>query len=227
MARFGRYASGSVKLGRSSPSALNECLHPTAQQSVAADWEDQAGMDGQQRIISVFGSAQVEPGDPAYAEALETGALLATAGFVVCSGGYGGAMEAVSRGASDAGGRVIGVTAHQLFTSRVSNPWVHEEIDAGTFLDRLRVMVEMSQGYLAVKGGIGTLTEISTVWSLLQTRSLSSRPLVMLSDPWQGLLSFSQSSLIVRHEDLSCVQLADSPAQAVELLATALGSVRP
>ena len=62
------------------------------------------------RIVSVFGGSAPKPGSPAYEEAQRCGALLAQAGWTVATGGYRGVMEAVSRGAHEAGGHVIGVT---------------------------------------------------------------------------------------------------------------------
>jgi uncharacterized protein (TIGR00730 family) len=177
-------------------------------------------------VVSVFGSSQVQRGSRAYEEAQQVGALLAQEGLTVCSGGYGGVMEAVSRGAKDAGGAVIGVTT-SLFGSRTANPWVDEEIRTTTFLERLRTIIEVGQGYLALKGGIGTLTEISTVWSLLQTRSIPPRPFVLLSDPWRGLLDFCTDELIIRQRDFAYVHLSSSPAEAVQTLVKSLRAANP
>ena len=66
-------------------------------------------MKRQSEIVTVFGSSRPVAGDAHYAEALELGAALAAKGLVVCSGGYGGVMEAVSRGAKEAGGRTLGI----------------------------------------------------------------------------------------------------------------------
>ncbi len=168
-------------------------------------------------VISVFGSSQAEAGTVAYAEALAAGRLLAQAGATVCSGGYGGVMEAVSRGAKEAGGRVIAVTT-ESFPELAVNAWADEEIRTATFLERERTIIEFGDAYLALKGGIGTLTEISMVWSLLQTHSIPSRPLVLLADPWQVLISFCRDKLIIRGHDFDCLHIASTPAHAVEIV---------
>ena len=85
------------------------------------------------KVVSVFGSSQAERGSLAYEEAKQVGALLAQEGLTVCSGGYGGVMEAVSRGAKEAGGSVIGVTT-SWFNNLSANLWVDEEIRTATFL---------------------------------------------------------------------------------------------
>jgi uncharacterized protein (TIGR00730 family) len=178
-------------------------------------------MTKQARTVSVFGSSQVQAGSAAYEEARRVGTLLASEGFSVCSGGYGGVMEAVSRGAKEAGGSVMGV-ATAWFTNQTANPWVDEEIRTATFLERMHTIIEMGHGYLALKGGIGTLTEISTVWSLLQTRSIPWRPLVLLSDPWQRLIDFCAERLIIRDPDLRYVRLSSVADEAVHTLTSML-----
>ena len=75
--------------------------------------------------IAVLGSSRAQPGDPVYAQALALGRALAEAGFAVCNGGYGGIMEAVSRGAGAAGGHVVGVTCSVY--GLAPNPWIAEE----------------------------------------------------------------------------------------------------
>jgi len=177
-------------------------------------------------VVSIFGSSQAQRGSLAYEEARRVGALLAQKGLTVCSGGYGGVMEAVSRGAKQAGGSVIGVTT-RWFSHLAANHWVDEEIRTATFLKRMQKMIEMGHGYLALKGGIGTLTEISVVWSLLQTRSMPPRPFVLLSDPWQGLLDFCHQELIMRQRDYGHLQLAHTPEEAVQTLADKLRAETP
>ena len=80
--------------------------------------------------ISVFGGSQPKEEDAAYAEAMELGRLLAQRGHTVLTGGYIGVMEAVSRGACEAGGHVIGVTCEDIEAWRPikANSWVMEEI---------------------------------------------------------------------------------------------------
>src|SRR3984957_3299693 len=107
------------------------------------------------KIIFVFGSSRPEAGHADYAEALELGRALASAGFAVCTGGYGGVMEGVSRGAKESGGRVFAVTS-SFFRSR-ANRWVDEETCADTWQERLFELVRLGDGYVACKGGTGTL----------------------------------------------------------------------
>lgn len=174
-----------------------------------------------QQIICVFGSAQAKPGSEAYEEAKQAGSLLAQKGFTVCSGGYGGVMEAVSLGAKESGGSTIGVTT-DVFGSREANRWIDREIRTKTFVERLRTLIELGHGYLALKGGIGTLTEISLVWSLLQTVSIPPRPFALLDEPWASVIDCCRERLVIRSADFRHLQLHQYPEEAVQALDEAL-----
>lgn len=139
------------------------------------------------KTIAVFGSSRRDEESPWYREAYELGSLLAQAGYAVLSGGYGGSMAAVSRGAREAGGQVIGVTC-AIFDPLPPNPWLTEEIKAVTMLERLAIMLDRAAGFVAVRGGIGTLSEVTLVWSLIQTRAHADKPLVLLGAHWQPIV---------------------------------------
>src|SRR3972149_10764502 len=99
---------------------------------------------GSRMKITVFGGSQPKEGDAAYAEAHDLGRLLAQRGHVVLNGGYIGTMEAVSRGACEAGGHVIGVTCEDIETWRAvgKNQWVTEEVRKKSLIERLQCLVE-------------------------------------------------------------------------------------
>jgi uncharacterized protein (TIGR00730 family) len=138
------------------------------------------------KIITVFGSSRPEDGHPDYAEALQLGRALAAAGFSVCTGGYGGVMEAVSRGARESGGHVLAVTS-SFFRSR-ANRWVDEETCVPTWQERLFELVRLGDGYVACKGGTGTLVELAVVWEMLNKKAMEERPFAVLGDFWQPIL---------------------------------------
>ena len=143
-------------------------------------------MIAKKKVITVFGSSRPEEGHADYAEAVELGKALAQAGFAVCTGGYGGVMEGVSRGAREAGGRVLAVTS-SFFRSR-ANRWVDEEITMATWQERLFELVRLGDGYVACKGGTGTLVELAVVWEMLNKKAMEHRPFVVLGDFWQPIL---------------------------------------
>jgi uncharacterized protein (TIGR00730 family) len=138
--------------------------------------------------VTIFCSSQTRPGEPAYAQAQRLGQLLAQAGYTVITGGYIGSMEAVSRGAAEAGGHVIGVTCEEIerWRSVKANPWVDEEWRCPTLRDRLGRLIEDCEAALALPGGPGTLTEIALTWNLLLTEAITPRPLILIGPGWQA-----------------------------------------
>jgi len=177
------------------------------------------------KVITVFGRSRPEEGHADYAEALELGSALAAAGFSVCTGGYGGVMEGVSRGARESGGRVLAVTS-SFFRSR-TNRWVEEETSVPTWQERLFELVRVGDGYVACKGGTGTLVELAVVWEMLNKRAMDQRPFVVLGDFWQPILErareverghasrWGESSDPLVHE-------APTPADAAQFLVSRL-----
>jgi uncharacterized protein (TIGR00730 family) len=168
------------------------------------------------QIISVFGSSAPQPDSEAYREARQVGALLAQAGFVVATGGYGGTMAAVSQGASEAGGWVIGVTSSHMEKWRLTPPniWVAEEIRLASQRERLLHLVMNNDGMLALPGGIGTLSEVSLAWSLMQTGEILERPLVLLGSAWRETIKSYAQADYIRPRDMDLIYLANSAETA-------------
>ncbi len=137
--------------------------------------------------VTVFGSASPVSGEAAYEQARHLGELLARAGHIVFTGGYVGTMEAVSRGAAEAGGHTVGVTCDQIekWRNTKANDWVKEERRFETLRDRLYCLVESCDTAMALPGGVGTLAEIAVMWSQMQTQALPARPLILIGDGWQ------------------------------------------
>jgi uncharacterized protein (TIGR00730 family) len=138
--------------------------------------------------VTVFGGAQPKEGSAAYEEARELGKLLAGHGHAVLTGGYMGTMEAISRGASEAGGHVIGVTCQDIedWRGTKANAWVKQEIKKKNLIERIQALIEGCEAAIALPGGAGTLTEISLTWNLMIIESLPRRPLILVGKGWQS-----------------------------------------
>ena len=138
--------------------------------------------------ITVFGGAQPKEDSAAYEEARELGKMIAERGHAVLTGGYMGTMEAVSRGASEAGGHVIGVTCIDIeeWRGTAPNQWVKEERRKKTLTERLMGLIEGCDAAIALPGGAGTLAEISLMWNLMIVESLPPRPLILIGSGWQS-----------------------------------------
>jgi uncharacterized protein (TIGR00725 family) len=169
-----------------------------------------------ERIVTIFGGSKCREGDPEYAQALRVGALLADSGFTVCTGGYAGVMEAASRGAHERGGRVLGITMNQFKSE--PNRYLTEKVPSEHFYERLQRLITQSVGYIALRGGMGTVTEISLVWNKLQTRVLDPRPLVLLGDCWPPVVKAWQSNLAVSDNDVQILNFAGTPEEAVAIV---------
>jgi len=149
------------------------------------------------KIITVFGGSLPKPGSEAYQEALILGGLLAKAGYTVQTGGYIGTMEAISRGASEAGGHVIGVTCDEIENWRpvAPNQWVKEQKRCATLRERLYRLIDECAGAIALPGGIGTLTEVALSWGELQINPDEPKPLIVVGQGWQETLGTFMSAL--------------------------------
>ena len=150
-------------------------------------------------VVAVFGSSAGRPGEAAYEAARECGRLLAEAGYAVATGGYGGAMEGCSRGAAEAGGRVVGVTAPAAFPGRPgANRWVQVEIPAPTLTERIHLMLDNSAACIALDGSIGTLTELLMAWNLAFVAGLSgapARPVVAVGPTWAAVVAYLTAAI--------------------------------
>jgi uncharacterized protein (TIGR00730 family) len=143
-------------------------------------------MTGPGGVITVFGSSRPREGDGDYEQARALGRELAAHGFRVCSGGYGGVMEAASRGAKESGGGTLAVTAE--FFRRGANAWVDDVRSVATWEERLFELIRLGQGFVACKGGTGTLVELAVVWEMLNKGVMQGKPFVVLGDFWTPIL---------------------------------------
>jgi hypothetical protein len=132
-------------------------------------------------VIGVFGSSRIAEGGPEFAEAERLGALLAGAGLAVASGGYGGAMAAVSRGATLAGGIAIGVPVRAWGGD--PNPYLTATCWVADSQEQLRTFQDC-RALVAVGGGTGTLLEVAFAWA----NAADGPPLVLVGEAWQHLL---------------------------------------
>jgi hypothetical protein len=172
--------------------------------------------------ITIFGGSHPQPGSPAYAEACELGTLLAQAGHTVLTGGYIGTMEAVSKGAAEAGGHVIGVTCADIEAWRAVKPnaWVKEERRFPTLEGRLTELVRACDAAIALPGGPGTLTEIALTWNLMIIHSMPAKPLILTGAGWRSVMESFYKSFEVyipqRQRDL--LEFATDIQEAIKLL---------
>jgi uncharacterized protein (TIGR00725 family) len=178
-------------------------------------------------IISVFGSSRPKENDAEYNEARALGRALAEKGLAVCTGGYAGTMEAVSRGAKDAGGKTYGVTA-DAFPKSKANAWVDVEVRVGTWQERLFEIIRLGDGFAACKGGTGTLAELAVVWEMINKSVMEAKPVVAVGEFWGPILDCvmqvegNGANPWVEGKE-RVVRLEPTAVEAAEFLARSLG----
>ena len=170
-------------------------------------------------IAVVFGSNSPLAGEPDYEEAHALGRLLAQAGYAVATGGYFGTMEAASQGAREAGGHTIGVTTSIFDGARPRpNAYLDEEIKFPTLFQRLHYLVTMADAWVALPGGIGTLSEVALTWSLMQVGEMKRRPFVLVGELWRKTIGGFSSDYYVRPQHRELIRYVDNVQQVIELL---------
>lgn len=175
--------------------------------------------------VSVFGSARTRPGSANYELGVAVGRKLAEAGLAVITGGGPGSMEAVNKGAVQGDGVSVGLGIELPFEQSM-NPWVDLGVNFRYFFARKTMFVKYAQGFIVLPGGLGTLDELFEAMVLVQTRKVTSFPIVLLGTVfWSPMLEWIQDTLVAEgmmaQEDLQLVQVMDDPAQAVALMVEA------
>ena len=175
--------------------------------------------------IAVFGSARTPADHPHYAVAEEAGRKLVEAGFAVITGGGPGAMEGANKGACEAGGVSVGLGIELPFESGL-NQWVDMGINFRYFFARKTMFVKYSQGFVVLPGGLGTLDELFEALTLVQTRKVTSFPIVLIgTDYWKGMFDWLRETVLsegkINPDDLDMMVLTDDVDEAVSLMVAA------
>lgn len=172
-------------------------------------------MSSEKTVVTVFGTSKALEGDDVFESAVELGRLLASAGFTIANGGYGGTMLAAAKGARQAGGEVIGVTCSAFGRGR-ANEYLTQEMPTDSLQKRLETLVELGSAYFVLPGGTGTLLELAEVWELKNKCFPSAhKPIIIVGNFWSDLIELMKQT---DPECVKCVAVAGGPRQAVEML---------
>jgi uncharacterized protein (TIGR00730 family) len=181
--------------------------------------------------VTLFGSARVHEGHPAYEAAREVGRRFAEAGFAVVTGGGPGVMEAANRGAKEGGGLSVGFNI-ELPHEQHENRYLDLELTFRHFYTRKTMFVKAAEGFVIFPGGFGTLDELFEALTLIQTGKVLHFPVVLFdSDYWQGLLDWLRERLLtegmISPEDVDLLHVTDSPVEAVGRVVEAYAKREP
>ncbi|GAA3639632.1 LOG family protein [Microlunatus ginsengisoli] len=173
--------------------------------------------------VAFFGSARVRPGHRWYASAEQLSGAISRAGFAVITGGGPGMMEAANKGASEAGGISVGLGIELPFESGL-NPYVNLGINFRYFFARKTMFVKYAQGFVVLPGGFGTLDELFEALTLVQTKKVTSFPVVLYdSSYWTGMLAWLRDAMLaegfINQADLDGLIVSDDPDEVVALMA--------
>jgi uncharacterized protein (TIGR00730 family) len=176
------------------------------------------------KAITVFGSARTKPDSPYYADAVALGSALAKAGFATITGGGPGIMEAANKGALQAGGVSVGLGIELPFEDKL-NKYVSLGINFRYFFVRKVCFLKYAQGFVVFPGGFGTFDELFEALTLVQTKKVTSFPIVLFgSDYWRGLIDWLETSVkadgYIGGDDRELFFVTDDVEDAVSILAT-------
>jgi uncharacterized protein (TIGR00730 family) len=172
--------------------------------------------------VTLFGSARVRPGEPAYELAVEVGRQFGKANFAVITGGGPGVMEAGNKGAMEAGTLSVGLNI-ELPHEQHANPYANRSIEFRYFFVRKTMFVKYSRGFVFLPGGFGTLDEMFEALTLIQTGRIRNFPVVLIGrDFWQGLVGWLRETVasqrMISPDDLNLFHVTDDPTDAVQFV---------
>lgn len=171
--------------------------------------------------ISVFGSARTKPDNKYYQLAVDVSRLLAEGGYGVITGGGPGIMEAGNKGAQEGGGKSVGLNIDLPFEQN-HNPYIDPEhnLEFDYFFVRKVMFVKYAQGFVVLPGGFGTLDELFEALTLIQTKKINNRPVVLIGrEYWTGLMDWLKTSMLemesnISPKDLDLIQIVDTAEEA-------------
>jgi len=172
------------------------------------------------KTVTVFGSSKPREGDEEYNTAYKLGSLLAKSGFDVCTGGFMGTMEAVSKGANEHGAEVIGVTVN-LWSSG-PNRFITKEIKCDNLLERVNKLIELGDAIVVLQGGTGTLLEFAAAWELANKGLMVHKPILCHSSMWQGIISIMNVQMKREGRDTELVKAFESIEEIVDYISSEL-----
>lgn len=164
--------------------------------------------------VTVFGSARFPENHRYYAMARGVGGEIARLGLTTMTGGGPGVMEAANRGAKEAGGYSIGCNI-ALPKEQQHNRYLDRWVTFRYFFVRKVMLVKYSYAFVVLPGGFGTLDELFEALTLVQTKKITSFPVVLMGkDYWAPMIEFLETTLVgqgtIDRADLALLHVTDS-----------------
>jgi len=174
------------------------------------------------KFVTVFGSSIPRDGDNEYEIAYLLGKKLAENKINVCSGGFQGIMDAVSKGAKEKGAEAVGVTLdiYNVFASK----HLTKQIVTHTLFDRLKSLVEIGDAYIILQGGTGTMLELSLVWEYLNKRMIDQKPVACHGKMWTKIISLMEEQIITEKRRTGLIKCFDEIDECAEFIISRLNN---
>ena len=177
--------------------------------------------------ISIFGSARTRPGNKYYQLAVEVAQKISEEGYGVITGGGPGIMEAANKGASMSGGTSVGLNIDLPF-EQSHNPFIDYDKNLAHryFFVRKVMFVKYAQAFVVLPGGFGTMDELFEVLTLIQTKKITSVPIVLMGKKfWEGLKVWMKEVMLdiesnIGPHDLDMLPITDDVDECVKIITT-------
>ncbi|GAA0874573.1 TIGR00730 family Rossman fold protein [Wandonia haliotis] len=175
--------------------------------------------------ISIFGSARTKPDNPYYQIGVDIAEQLARKGYGIITGGGPGIMEAGNKGAQKGGGKSVGLNIALPFEQN-HNPYIDYDsvLDFDYFFVRKVIFVKYAQGFVILPGGFGTLDEVFEALTLIQTKKINHRPVVLVGKKfWTPLIDWIRTEMLesennISPKDLDLFSIVDTAEDAVQYI---------
>jgi len=175
--------------------------------------------------ISIFGSARTKPDNKYYKIAEDIAEKLAKEGYGIITGGGPGIMESGNKGAQKGGGKSVGLNIVLPF-EQSHNIYIDPDkaIDFDYFFVRKVIFVKYTQGFVIMPGGFGTMDELFEALTLIQTKKINNRPVVLVGKSyWSGLVDWLKEQMLTEESninpgDIDLFAIVDTADEAVHYI---------
>ena len=172
------------------------------------------------KTVTIFGSSKPITGEPEYENAYLLGKALGASGLNVCTGGFQGIMDAVSKGAREAGTKSIGITVN-LFNAMPSK-YLSEEIKCDTLFERLETLIMKGDAFIVLPGGTGTLLELSLVWEYFNKGITAEKPFACLGEMWGDLSEIIEKRMKDENRKIGLIKNFQKIGECAEYIISSL-----
>lgn len=172
------------------------------------------------RTVTVFGSSIPRPGSSEYKFAYNLGKALGEKKINVCSGGYQGIMDAVSKGASETGAEAIGITVN-IYNSKPSI-YLTKQIDCDSLFERIENLIQTGDAYIILPGGTGTMLELSVVWEYINKGLLEKKPVAVYGEMWKNIINAMEERIITEQRKTGLIKYFDNIESLVKFIEASL-----